>query len=253
MSQYFFALVTGLTLLCLVSCRLESEPKALSYQVLVEYPHDPGAWVQGLVFADGKLYQSTGLRGRSTLREIDLESGAIVRKVNLSDQLFGEGLTELDGRLYQLTWQAGVGLIYDMTTFEVLEQFQYHGEGWGLTHDGQHLIMSDGSSQLRFLDPGTFQVARTLQVTMDGKPLRNLNELEFIDDLIVANVWYTDKIVWIDPSSGEVLQYLNLFDLMPRRPVAEGAVLNGIAHDPDTGHLLVTGKFWPKIFRLKVQ
>ncbi len=252
MSVYLIRVVICLTGLCFVSCQTDSGPQQLSYEVVAEYPHDSEAFTQGLVIHEGKLFESTGLRGQSTLREVDLDSGQVLRQVRLPDRFFGEGLTVMDNRLIQLTWQAGVGIVYDLETFQVVQRFDYSGEGWGLTHDGSHLIMSDGSSSLRFLDLETFEVVRTLQVSMDGKPLRDLNELEFVEGSIVANVLFSDRIVWINPSGGNVTRFLDLFDLMPRRPVDQQAVLNGVALDPATGDLLVTGKLWPKLFRLKV-
>jgi len=220
---------------CLSGCAGNSEPRELGYEVVAAFPHDPGAWTQGLVMEDGRLYESTGLRGQSTLREVKMETGVVLRQVSLPSQYFGEGLTAMGSRLFQLTWQAGVGIIYDANTLRAVGRFDYFGEGWGLTHDGTHLIMSDGSSRLRFLDPETFQVVETVQVSWAGKPFKDLNELEFIGGAVVANVWYSDRIVWIDPETGVITHFLDGSRLLPERPPDDGAVLNGIAHDPETG------------------
>jgi glutamine cyclotransferase len=225
-----------------------------TYEVVNTYPHDPGAFTQGLVFRDGKLLESTGQEGRSTLRSVDLESGQILRKVDLPSQYFGEGITILNGKVYQLTWQHKVGFIYDYQTFQKIGQFNYEGEGWGLTNDGRSLILSDGTNRLRFIDPDSFRVLRTVAVSENGKAISQLNELEFIHGEIYANIWHDKRIATIDPHSGVVTAWIDCSDLQKRSgtPNEEG-VLNGIALDEASGRLFVTGKLWPKLFEIKIK
>ena len=231
-------------------CLADSAP-TLSFRVVASYPHDPNAFTQGLIFIDGKLYESTGHYGRSTVRRVDLETGRVEQDIRLAPNLFGEGLMYWHGRLVQLTWREQIGIIYDAKTFERLETFQYQGEGWGLTHDGQHWIMSDGSDELRFLDPETRRVVRRLKVRDGRQAVRRLNELEYIDGEIWANVWQTDRIVRISPESGSVIAVVDLGTLYPAdERVSPEAVLNGIAHDAVTGRLFVTGKYWPRLYEL---
>jgi len=230
-----------------------STPK-FGYEVTQEYPHDPKAYTQGLVFADGELYEGTGLYRQSSIRRVDLETGKPLQVQQLNPRLFGEGITYFDGKLYQLTWKNNVGLIIDPKTFELLGNFRYTGEGWGLTHDGEHLILSDGTANLRFLNPKTFRVAKRLQVRDQGKLVRDLNELEYIDGVIYANVWQSDLIARISPEDGRVLSWIDLSGLLdPRLRRDDQAVLNGIAWDADEQRLLVTGKLWPKLFEIKVK
>ena len=225
-----------------------------SYQVINAWPHDPQAFTQGLVYLDGQLLESTGLNGRSSLRRVELETGRVIKKVNLPAQYFGEGLAVLRDRIYQLTWQHQKGFVYDLTTLSPLREFTYTGEGWGLTTDGTSLILSDGTATLRFLDPETARVTRTLDVTLAGRPLPQLNELEFIDGEIVANIWQTSTIARIDPTTGRVVGMIDLAGILPaseRR--SDTDVLNGIAYDPATKRLFVTGKNWPRLFEIKLQ
>ena len=224
----------------------------IGYEVLATYPHDANAWTQGLFYEDGKLFESTGLYGESTLRQVDLISGAILKKLALPDAYFAEGATVFRGKLYQLTWQAGKGFIYNPEDFEKIGDFEYPGEGWGLTHDETHLILSDGTASIRFLDPENFEVARQITATLQSRPVRHLNELEYVDGFIYANVWYQDVIVKIDPATGAIVGLLNLADLWPERPLEDGAVLNGIAYDPGERVFLVTGKFWSKLFAIRL-
>jgi glutamine cyclotransferase len=224
---------------------------ACSYCVVESFPHDRAAFTQGLVYEDGYLYEGTGLEGRSTLRKVEIATGSVVKSIPLEKQFFGEGITIFGERIIQLTWQSHVGFVYDKTTFEKLREFTYPTEGWGLTHDGASLIMSDGSDTLFFLDPETFTETRRVQVTQAGKPQRNLNELEFIKGRIFANIWQTDRIVCIDPATGEITGQINLTGLLPfsdRIPPVD--VLNGIAYDSEEDRLFITGKLWPKLFHI---
>lgn len=222
-------------------------------QVVERYPHDINAFTQGLIFLDGKLYESTGRRGASSLRRVDPATGRVEQISRLPPQLFAEGLTEFDGRLIQLTWQARTGLVYDLAGFELIGQFGYDGEGWGLTHDGERLIMSDGTSRLRFLDPASYEVIGSVTVTSEGAPLANLNELEFIDGEVWANVWYDDRIARIDPESGIVAGWIDLSALYPANTRSSEAVVNGIAYDAATDAIYVTGKLWPAIFVIEIE
>ena len=224
-----------------------------SYEVLGSYPHDPEAFLQGLVWHDGGFYESTGLHGRSSLRRVAFPSGEVLQQVTLADTYFGEGLALVGDRLVQLTWQSKRGFIYDRVTFRLLGEFAYQTEGWGLTYDGASLIMSDGSDVLTFLDPDSYQPVRTLPVTLDGRPLRALNELEWIEGEIWANVWQTDRIVRIDPTTGQVTGVLDLTGLLPSdRRTGREDVLNGIAYDPDGKRIFVGGKLWPLLFEIRV-
>ena len=225
-----------------------------SYEVVHVYPHDSEAFTQGLIFLDGKLLESTGQEGRSTLRTVDLESGQVVKKVDVPAKYFAEGMTVLNGKIYQLTWQHQVGFIYDYQTFERAGEFHYQGEGWGLTNDGHSLILSDGSNRIRFLDPGSFQVTKTIAVTDNGKPINRLNELEFIQGEIYANIWHDPRIVTINPETGAVTSWIDCSGLVSQAGVSDGeAVLNGIALDQASGRVFVTGKLWPKLFEIKIK
>lgn len=222
-----------------------------NYHVLHAYPHDEHAFTQGLLYVDGHLYESTGIKGQSTLREEDLESGRIRRMQLVSDQYFAEGLTDWKNTLVQLTWQSHIGLVYDRASFRLLRTFHYDGEGWGLTHDTKSLILSDGTAELRFLDPETFKQVRRLTVKDHGKAVTKLNELEFVHGEIFANVWYSDRIARISPADGRVLGWIDLKGLMPRDELSsDQAVLNGIAYDAQHDRLFVTGKLWPKVFEI---
>ncbi len=223
------------------------------YEVVAEYPHDDRAFTQGLFWHDGFLFEGTGRRGESQLRKVDIETGEVTQRVSLDNRIFGEGIALLDGRIFQLSWLTKRGFIYDVDSFELLGEFHYDTEGWGLTANGRHLIMSDGSENLFFLDADTQQVVRTLRVHEDGRGVGDLNELEYIGGLLYANVWHSDDILCIDPDSGEVIDRIDFSGLMAdQRPPDSEAVLNGIAYNPNNGHLYVTGKRWPKLFEVRL-
>jgi glutaminyl-peptide cyclotransferase len=228
--------------------------KTESYRVVHTYPHDPKAFTQGLIFAEGHLYESTGLNGRSSLRMVDLSSGQVLQNYKVPDEFFAEGLTEWGSTLIQLTWISHKAFVYDRFSFRLLKTLPYEGEGWGLTHDSKQLIMSDGTPYLRFLDPESFRVLRKLRVTNEfGKPVENLNELEYIRGEIYANIWQTDEIVRISPQSGKVLGRIDLSGIIDKAELqGNGAVLNGIAYDAAGDRLFVTGKLWPKLFEIKL-
>jgi len=226
-----------------------------SYKVLRYFPHDSEAFTQGLVFDEGVLYESTGGEGKSDLRRADLEDGTVLDSLPLPDKDFGEGLTVWKGHLIQLTWRSNVGYVYDKGDLRKIREFHYEGEGWGLTHDGRYLIMSGGSSTLRFLDPETFEVVRTLLVKDHGRPVSDLNELEYIKGEVYANVWQSDRIARISPKTGEVLGWIDLKGLLENAPPKPGQpnVLNGIAWDAGRDRLFVTGKLWPWLFQIEVK
>jgi glutamine cyclotransferase len=220
---------------------------------VAEYPHDPEAFTQGLVFARGELYEGTGLWGRSTLRRVDLESGMVQQSHSLPSRFFGEGITVMGDRIIQLTWQSRIGFVYDRESFQQVAQFAYETEGWGLTHDGQYLIMSDGSPTLYFLDPQTFEEVSRLPVYDHDGAVTRLNELEYIDGEIYANVWYSDRVARIDPHTGQVCAWVNLEGLLDAADLEQPVdVLNGIAYDASHNRFLVTGKLWPKLFHIEV-
>lgn len=229
-----------------------SDVPVYGYRMLQAYPHNRGAFTQGLVMANGALYESTGINGRSTLRRVDLESGEVKQSRSLPRQYFGEGMAVLGDRIIQLTWRSGVIFVYDRDTFTLLRTVVYNAEGWGLTSDGRQLIASDGSAILRFLDPETFEELRRVEVKDSAGPVTKLNELEYVDGRILANVWQTERIAIIDPASGRVNGWLDLAGLLTAEEGTEGVdVLNGIAHDPRTGRLYVTGKLWPRLFAIE--
>jgi glutamine cyclotransferase len=223
------------------------------YEVVHVWPHDPTAFTQGLAWRDGELLESTG-RSPSTVRRVRLEDGQVLRRRDLAPTLFGEGLTEIDGRVVTLTWRAGRGFVWTADDLRPAGRFTYAGEGLGLTDDGDRLILSDGTAALRFLDPETFAETGRVPVTLRGRPLTRLNELEWIDGEVFANVWQTDAVVRIDPATGVVVGIVDLSGLLPDRtgldPVDD--VLNGIAWDPEGRRLFVTGKNWPSLFEIRL-
>ena len=231
----------------------QSQVKTLDWSIIKAFPHDPASFTEGLLWHNGALYESTGLEGQSKLRSVDLQSGQPIKNVDLPKQLFGEGLALAGDRLYQLTWQTKVGFVYDAKTFKPLAKFNYQNEGWGLTFDGTNLIQSDGSDVLTWRDPKNFASVKTVNVTRDGAPLRDLNELEWINGFVWANVWQTDEIAIIDPDSGKVVAQLNLGGLLGAADrTGREDVLNGIAYDAASKRLFVTGKNWAKLFWIRV-
>jgi glutamine cyclotransferase len=224
-----------------------------SYEVVNAYPHDPGAWTEGLVYEDGVLYEGTGEMGQSSLRKVELETGKVLQEVDLSAQYYGEGITIYNQEIIQLTWQQHVGFVYDKESFTLLRKFNYPTEGWGITYDGERLIMSDGTSTLHFLDPETLQETGSVQVTDDSGPVVNLNELEYVNGEIYANVWLTDRIAIIEPQTGRVVGWIDLTGLLSTEDLSQPAnVLNGIAYDAQHDRLFVTGKLWPKLFEIRL-
>ena len=227
-------------------------PAIAGFKVVAAYPHDPAAFTQGLAIEAGQLYEGTGQYGASTVRRVDLKSGRPEKQRALSPRYFGEGIAILEGLLYQLTCQNGAVVVYDLETFEVQRTMQYDGEGWGLTHDARELIMSDGSATIRFRDPQTFAVTREIAVRDGNVPLVRLNELEYIDGEIWANIWYDDRIARISPADGRVLGFIDLSTLYPQSARGSEAVLNGIAYDAAAKRLFVTGKNWPQLYEIEV-
>lgn len=223
----------------------------VSYKIINTFPHDPQAFTQGLIFHNNFLYETTGIKGHSSLRKVDLSTGSILQKVEFPDDYFFEGLTLWEDKLVNLTWKSKIGFVHDLSTFAPINNFHYETEGWGLTNDGKHLIMSDGTSTLYFLDPLTFQVVRSVPVTDSGRELVWINELEYVRGEIYANIWQSYKIVRIDPLSGNVLGYIDLSGLLPLiNKQTRVDVLNGIAYDSETDRLFVTGKWWPFLFEI---
>ncbi len=231
-----------------------SPPVNYSYRIVQSYPHDPQAFTQGLVYKDGFFYEGTGLHGRSSLRQVDPTDGKVLKITKLPEAYFGEGISFCNDRIIQLTWREHMGFVYDATTFSLLETFTYDTEGWGLTYGGTHLIMSDGSATLTFLDPETFAPVKKLEVKSGKRPVSHLNELEFIKGKVFANVWLTDQIAIIDPNTGQVTAWLDLSGLLDPSTHRGHTVdvLNGIAYDELEDRLFVTGKLWPTVFEIEI-
>ena len=246
------ALTTALAAVSSSSAFLQTAD-LIPYEIVARYPHDPLAYTQGLYYEDGFLFEGTGRLGRSFLRRVGLASGSVRQEVSLLPRFFGEGITSHGDQIYQLTWTSGVGFIYDKRTFARVGQFTYPGEGWGLTGDGRYLVMSDGSATLRFLRPTSLEEVRRIEIRDVSGPVNQLNELEYIDGSIYANVWHTNRILKISPESGKVLGELDLSDLaLEVQPSDPEAVLNGIAYDAARDRIFVTGKLWPTIFELRL-
>jgi len=253
-------LLLGAAIIC--SCSNSTEPPlpknsdiipVYTYSVVNVYPHDKSAFTQGLVFEDGVLYEGTGLYGRSTLRRVELETGDIMQIYVLPAQYFGEGVTIYGSKIIQLTWQSNVGFIYDKDSFELLQEFDYPTEGWGITYDGERLIMSDGTSILYFLDPETLEEIGRIEVYDNDGPVTRLNELEYVQGEIYANVWRMDHIATIAPQTGKVIGWIELEGLLGTEDYTEPIdVLNGIAYDAENDRLFVTGKLWPKLFEIEL-
>jgi glutamine cyclotransferase len=243
-------------LACVIpACAASASVPIYDVDVVHTYPHDVSAYTEGLFYLNGFLYESTGLEQHSTIRKVRIETGAVVQKIDVPAQYFGEGIVNWGGHLISLTWKSHVGFVYDLATLKVQRRFQYEGEGWALTQDGKQLIMSDGTPELRFLNPETLHETNRIQVTLDGKLLRNVNELEWVKGEIYANVWETNWIVRIDPSDGHVLGVINLAGLLRPSDQVSGpdSVLNGIAYDAKGERLFVTGKNWPKLFEIRLK
>ena len=222
-------------------------------KVVATYPHDPNAYTQGLIIEKGQMFEGTGKHGSSTLREVELQSGKVLRSLALDEKYFGEGITVLNGTIYQLTWKNNYCFTYDLKTFQYKEYFRYPFEGWGLTNNGKELILSDGSSDLRFIDPVSFKELRKISVKDGTQRIKNLNELEYINDEVWANIWYQDRIARVSPENGKLLGWIDLSGLYPMSQRKDrDDVLNGIAQDPDTKKIFVTGKNWPKLFEIEI-
>jgi glutaminyl-peptide cyclotransferase len=223
-------------------------------EVVHSYPHDPTAFTEGLFYLNGYFYESTGLEQHSSIRKVRPETGEVLQEVDIPPQYFGEGIVNWEGRLVSLTWRSQVGFIFDLATLKKQKEFHYQGEGWALTQDGQQLIMSDGTPELRFLNPKTLMETKRIQVTLEGKPVPNVNELEWVKGEIYANVWETNLIVRIDPKDGHIVGVINLSGLLGPSDQVSGpdSVLNGIAYDAKGDRLFVTGKNWPKLFEIRL-
>ena len=228
-------------------------PAEYTFTVIRAFPHDTSAYTQGLAYQDGFLYEGTGLNGRSSLRKTNLETGTVLQRIDLQPEFFGEGITIVRGKIFQLTWKSQTGFVYDLKKFHLLQQFSYSGEGWGLATNSHELFMSDGTSEIRVLDTETFQENRRLKVHDGTKPVDQLNELEYVDGQIFANVWHTNRIARISPQTGTVLGWINLAGLLsPVYHLDPEAVLNGIAYDSVQKRLFVTGKLWPSVFEIRL-
>lgn len=263
MNRFFKILVIGLlvitgALFINLSSNLEPSDNSkviplYTYKVINTYPHDRSAFTQGLVFEDGVLYEGTGLQGYSTLRRVKLETGEILQICELPPQFFGEGVTIYGNKIIQLTWQSNIGFVYDKYSFKLLQEFNYPDEGWGITHDGKHLIMSDGTETLHFLDPETFEEVSQIEVSANDIPITRINELEYIQGEIYANIWKAERIARIDPLTGQVIGWIDLKGILSPEDHSEKVdVLNGIAYDVKNNRLFVTGKFWPKLFEIEL-
>jgi len=228
--------------------------KKLSPEIINVYPHDSEAFTQGLLYYDGKLYESTGLNGASSLREVEVETGKVLRLFPLDNQYFAEGLERINDKLIQITWQSGVAFLYDLKTFQREQIFNYDGQGWGICYDGSHLYMSDGSAKLFKRDAESFELLDSITVKQNGNAIKELNELECVDNFIYANVWHTDRILKIDKTNGNVVAEVDASNLLTqeqRSSLNREAVLNGIAYDADKESFFITGKLWPNIFEVK--
>lgn len=230
-----------------------NRPQEFTFSIVRVFPHDTSAYTQGLAYRDGFLYEGTGLNGRSSLREVRLETGEVIQKVDLGPEFFGEGITLVKDKVLQLTWKSGVGFVYDLQTFHLMRRFSYSGEGWGLAANDSEIFLSDGTSDIRILDPATLKETRRLKVHDGSTPVDQLNELEFVDGQIFANVWHENRIARISRQTGAVVGWIDLDGLLsPIYHLESEAVLNGIAYDPIRKRLFVTGKLWPNIFEIRL-
>ncbi|HWW26320.1 MAG TPA: glutaminyl-peptide cyclotransferase [Caulobacter sp.] len=245
-------LIALASLLAACAPRGHAATPVYGYQVVRTYPHDPNAFTEGLFLRDGFLYESTGLEGASSIRKVVLETGSVENERSISSQFFGEGIIDWKDRLIQLTWKNQLGFVYGIDDFETKGEFRYAGEGWALTRDDRRIIMSDGTSRLRFLDPETLKETGGVTVTDEGRPVDQLNELEWVKGEIYANIWQTDRIARIDPATGKVKGWIDLTGLLPDADRARADVLNGIAYDAKADRLIVTGKLWPRLYEIKV-
>ena len=253
MKLWWFKAVVGIIAGFAAVCGVPASAAVPEYDITVlkTYPHDPQAFTEGLLYKDGFLYEGTGLEGHSSIRKIRLKTGEIVQQRDLDPRYFGEGIVIWKNRLIELTYKSEIGLVYDFRTFVPISSFHYTGEGWGLTQDGTHLFMSDGSSDLRVLDPDSLTETGRIAVTCDGRPVHSLNELEWVDGEIYANIWQTSVIARIDPTTGQIVGLLDLSDLAARVGAGRTVdVLNGIAYDATGERLFVTGKFWPSVYQI---
>jgi glutamine cyclotransferase len=253
MMHYLTSAVLAVCVLSPVACAQRTTIPITEAEIVATYPHDPDAFTQGLFFADGVLHESTGQVGQSTLRRVDLETGVVEQSADIQPPYFGEGSVRVGDEIFMLTWQAGIGFIFDAETFEQIDTFSYPGEGWGLTFDGTRLILSDGTPVLRFLDPETMELTGTIDVTLNGRPRDDLNELEWINGEIWANIWRSRFIVRIDPATGRVLAVVDL-DPIIRLAHQSGtaSVANGIAWNAETDQIFITGKLWSELYEISV-
>jgi len=250
--KMFFYILGLLIMFTLPFKALSADIKQYDYKVINSYPHDRNAFTQGLEFYKGYLYEGTGLNGQSSLRKVNLKDGKIIKKQMLADKYFGEGITIYKDNIYQLTWKSGIGFIYNLD-FKLINKFTYNYQGWGLTHNKDHLIVSDGTNTIRFLDPQTLEVVRKIKVTKNNKKVININELEYIKGKIYANIWQKNYIVIINPENGRITAIVDLEKIInPKNYDYNLNVLNGIAYDSENDRLFVTGKLWPKIFEIKI-
>jgi glutamine cyclotransferase len=252
-----FRLLSALTALLFLlpqSAAYAAPTPTYTYEVVRTFPHDPTAFTEGLFYQDGDLYESTGLEGQSSIRKEKLDTGQILQRIAIPDKYFGEGVVAWKGRLIELTWRSHIGFIYNLATLNKTGEFHYPGEGWALTKDDHRLIMTDGTPDIRFLDPVTLKQIGTLHVTDQGRPVQNLNEVEWVKGQIYADIWQTDTIARIDPGTGHVVGWIDLTGILPSadRVAGETDVLNGIAYDAKGDRLFVTGKNWPKLFQIKL-
>jgi glutamine cyclotransferase len=250
----FYVVLFATFLVQLSSCDLEnsSYTPVYDFSIVKEYPHDSTAFTQGLAYEKGVLYEGTGLYGKSSLRKVDLETGSILKIVTLPNGLFGEGITIWDNKLIQLTWQSGIGLVYNKSTMNKVDEFAYPTEGWGITSDGKKLIMSDGTDTLILLDPNSFQKIGELKVRDRDRAIFGLNELEFVKEEIYANIWPTCKIAIISPQTGKILAWIDLENRIRDWNWKNVDVLNGIAYDNERDRIFITGKLWPKLFEIRI-
>jgi glutaminyl-peptide cyclotransferase len=247
------ALFAALLTLAASACARADDVPVYGYTVVHTYPHDTNAYTEGLFWLDGHLYESTGNVGQSSIRKVDLDSGEVVQILRVPPPWYGEGIVAWKERLYELTWQTGVGFIYDLKTLKKLGEFSYPGEGWALTRDDKRIYMSDGTGTIRVLDPDTLKQTGSINVTWDGHAVGNLNELEWVKGELYANLWLTDRIARIDPKTGDIVGFIDLAGLAPtdtRDPSND--VLNGIAYDARRDRLFVTGKRWPHVYEIRL-